>query len=215
MKILKPADAFDKSAKIYQDKFMDVSQFANTFDFFCNNITANNANILDIACGPGNITKYKVDRKPDYKILAIDLSPKMLELAQANNPAAKFQLMDCRKIGSIKQKFDGIICGFCLPYLTPEEAIKLIASVSELLNPEGMFYLSTMAEDDHNKSRFQTSSTGDQVYVHYHQEGFLTKALEENKFEIVNLSRFSSPDKDGLIITDLVLIGKLNLRILV
>ncbi|WP_316811664.1 class I SAM-dependent methyltransferase [Pedobacter heparinus] len=209
MKIVKPADAFEKSAKIYQDKFMDVSLYAGPLHIFCDNITADNADILDIACGPGNITKYLLDTKPDYDILGIDFSPKMLDLAQTNNPGAKFQLMDCREIYRIEKKFDGIACGFCLPYLTPEEAIELIANVSRLLKPGGVFYLSTMEEDDDNKSRYQVSGTGDQVYVIYHREDYLTKAFQENNFEVISLERFSAPDKDGLMITDLVLIGKL------
>lgn len=208
MKILKAAEAFDKSAKIYQDKFMDVSLFAETFNLFCNHIEADNAEILDIACGPGNITKYILDRKPDYKVLGIDLSPKMLDLAQANNPTALFQLMDCRDIGQIEKRFDGIICGFCLPYLVREEAVDLIVQASQLLKPRGVFYLSTM-EDDYSKSRFQTSSTGDQVYVNYHQENYLTEAFQANNFEIIHIERFTSYDKDDVMITDLVLTGKL------
>lgn len=210
MKILKAADAFDKSAKIYQDKFMDVSLFAGTFDFFCGCIESDKASILDIACGPGNITRYLLDKKPDYEILGIDLSPKMLDLARANNPEAKFQLMDCREIGSIRQKFNGIVCGFCLPYLTEAEATDLIADVAGLLVPGGMFYLSTMVENDHTKSRFQTSSSGDQVFVNYHREDHLIKVLRNNNFELLDLKRFSSADKDGITITDLVLIGKLS-----
>ncbi|WP_288879279.1 class I SAM-dependent methyltransferase [Pedobacter panaciterrae] len=209
MKILKAADAFNKSAKIYQDKFMDVSSYGDLLNIFCDNITADNASILDIACGPGNITKYLLNRRPDYKVLGIDLSSKMLELAQANNPTAKFELMDCREIDTIEEKFDGITCGFCLPYLTRKEAVALIASVPGLLNPGGVFYLSTMEEDDVNKSRYQISSTGDKVWVNYHHERYLTQAFQENNFEIINLKQFTSPDKDGLMITDLILMGKL------
>ncbi|SIN92288.1 class I SAM-dependent methyltransferase [Chitinophaga niabensis] len=210
MEIVEAADAFDKSAKIYQDKFMDVSLFADTFNFFCDNIPAGNASILDIACGPGNITRYLLDKKPGYDILGIDLSPNMLSLAQANNPTAEFQLMDCREIGHIEKRFDGIMCGFCLPYLTPNEAVALITDTAGLLKPGGVFYVSTMEENDHTKSRFQRSSSGDQVYVNYHREDHLTQAMQENKFEVVHLKRFSSPDKDGVMITDLVLIGKLT-----
>ncbi|MNJ98981.1 dTDP-3-amino-3,6-dideoxy-alpha-D-glucopyranose N,N-dimethyltransferase [compost metagenome] len=210
MKILDAADAFDKSAKIYQDKFMDVSLFAGTFNIFCDNIAINNAAILDIACGPGNISRYLLDRKPDYDVLGIDLSPNMLRLAQNNNPGAKFQLMDCREISNIEKRFEGVMCGFCLPYLTPKEASELIANVSGLLKPNGVFYLSTMEEDENTKSRFQISSSGDQVYVNYHREDDLTRAFRENNFEVINLTRFSSPDKDGSIITDLVMIGKLT-----
>jgi 2-polyprenyl-3-methyl-5-hydroxy-6-metoxy-1,4-benzoquinol methylase len=209
MKIVDAAEAFDKSAKIYQDRSMDVSLFAETFNFFCDHIKANNAAILDIACGPGNITKYLLDRKPDYNILGIDLSPNMLDLARINNPTAKFELMDCREISSIKQRFDGIVCGFCLPYLTAEETLELVADVAGLLAPGGMFYLSTMEEDDQIKSRYQISSSGDKVYVNYHQGDFLTKALLDNNFEVIDTNRFRAPDKNGEMITDLVLIGRL------
>lgn len=210
MKILKPAEAFDKSAKIYQDKFMDVSLFAETFNLFCDDVAADNADVLDIACGPGNIIKYLLDRRPDYQILGIDLSLNMLGLAQNNNPGAKFQQMDCRDIDTIEKKFDGITCGFCLPYLTREEAIELIGNASRLLKPGGVFYLSTMEENDDCKSKYQLSSTGDQVWVNYHREDYLSNAFRENNFEVINLKRFTSPDKDGLMITDLVLTGKLH-----
>ena len=210
MKVIQAAEAFDKSAKIYQDRSMDVSLFAGTFDFFCDHLTGDDAAILDIACGPGNIIKYLLDRNPAYKILGIDLSPNMLDLARINNPSAWFQLMDCREIGTIKQRFDGITCGFCLPYLTLEETRRLIADVSSLLIPGGIFYLSTMIEDEITKSRFQTSSSGDQVYVNYHREDDLTRALLDNNFEVISSNHFSSPDRDGVMLTDLVLIGKVT-----
>ena len=207
MKILKAADAFDKSAHIYQDKFMDVSIYAGAIDLFCDNITVAHARILDIACGPGNITKYLADRRPGYQILGIDLAPNMLDLARINAPNAEFRLMDCRDIGSIGRKFDGIVCGFCLPYLTREETLQLITNVSGLLNAGGMFYLSTMEEDELNKSRYQTSSTGDQVYVNYHPENYLREALLDHSFKIIDIKHFSETDKEGRVITDLVLIG--------
>jgi trans-aconitate methyltransferase len=210
MKILKAAEAFDKSAKIYQEKFMDVSLYAEPFKVFFDNIKANNARFLDIACGPGNITKYLLDKNPDYQVLGIDLSSEMLSLAEANNPKAQFQLMDCREIDTINENFNGITCGFCLPYLTQQEAIDLIANVSKLLEPKGVFYLSTMEEDENNKSRYQISSTGDQVYVNYHRKDYLFTALEENNFETLSLKRYTAPDKDGLIITDLVLVCKIK-----
>jgi SAM-dependent methyltransferase len=209
MKIVKAAEVFDKSAKIYQDKFMDVSSYADGLNFFCDNIKTNNAAILDIACGPGNITRYLLDRKPDYQILGLDLSPNMLDLARINNPTAKFELMDCREIDSIEQKFDGVVCGFCLPYLTADETLELVANVAGLLIPGGMFYLSTMEEDDQIKSRYQVSSSGDKVYVNYHRGDFLTKALLDNNFELVDTKRFRAPDKNGEMITDLVLTGRL------
>jgi len=208
MKTVKPAEAFNKSAKLYEQKFMNVSLYAEPFQVFCDHIPTSNASILDIASGPGNIVKYLLDLQPAYRILGIDLSPNMLELAQINNPAAQFQLMDCREIGKMDQKFDGITCGFCLPYLTREEAVALIKDAAKLLNPAGVFYLSTMEEDANNQSRYQISSTGDRVYVNYHREDYLAQAFSQNGFETLCVKRYSAPDQNGVNITDLVLVGK-------
>ncbi len=197
-------DVFNRGADAYRDKFMDL--YHDTFDLFCSSIAKKNPNILDIACGPGNITKYLLKKRPDFKIWGIDLAPNMIRLAKENNPAADFQLMDCRDIGTLDKTFDGIMCGFCLPYLSKEEAIKLISDASKLLNPEGVLYLSTM-EDDDSKSGIQTSSSGDQVFTYYHQSGYLTGALKENSFEIIDLWHRDYPTSDEAKVTDLLILA--------
>src|SRR5690349_18694421 len=91
-------DIFNKHAQIYQHKYMDVSMYHDTLDAFCNSIPKHNAQILEIACGPGNITQYLLQQRPGFNILGTDLAPNMLELARANNPEAKFKEMDGRNI---------------------------------------------------------------------------------------------------------------------
>lgn len=181
-------DIFNKLATSYQDKFMDVSLYHDSLDVFCNSIKKEKPEILELACGPGNITKYLLDKRPDFKILGSDLAPNMIELAKINNPTANFELMDCRAITSLTKKYDGILCGFGLPYLSKEEAIQFIMDSCRKLNKNGLLYVSTM-EDDNSKSGFRTGSTGDTMYQNYHQSDYLTKALEENQLKIIHLER--------------------------
>lgn len=198
---------FDKLADVYQDKYMDVSLYHHSFDLFCDQITLENAKILELACGPGNITQYLLKKRPDFKILGTDLSPNMVELAKINNPTAEFQLMDCREIGRLDQRYDAIMCGFCLPYLSKEEAIQLVQDASELLNPNGVLYISTM-EDDYSKSGPKTSSDGaHQLYMYFHQADYLTAALQEHGFKTINLQRQDYPTQDGTKTTDLLIIA--------
>ena len=199
-------EVFNKLANIYQNKFMDVSLYSDTFDFFCNNIKNKHAQVLDIACGPGNITRYLLHKRPDLKITGLDLASNMIELAKTNNPKANFQLMDCKDISMIETKYDAIICGFYLPYLSKEEAVKLIADAAKLLNSKGLLYISTM-EDEYGKSGFKKGSSGDAIFMHYHQADYLTVALNENQFAILNVDRKVDPMQDGTIITDLILIA--------
>ena len=181
-------DIFNKLATGYQDKFMDVSLYHDSLDVFCNSIKKENPEILELACGPGNITKYLLEKRPYFKILGTDLAPNMIELARINNPTAEFELMDCRAITSINKKFDGIMFGFGMPYLSKEEAIQFIKDASQKLNKNGILYISTI-EDENSKSGFKTGSTGDTMYQNFHQADYLSAALEENEFKIIHLER--------------------------
>jgi trans-aconitate methyltransferase len=179
---------FNKLADSYQEKFIDVSLYHDSLDLFCDAIEKDNATILELACGPGNITKYLLEKRPNYKILGTDLAPNMIELAKINNPKATFELLDCRAIATLNKNFDAILCGFGLPYLSKDEAIQFIIDASHQLNEKGVLYISTM-EDDNSKSGFKTGSTGDQMFQNFHQADYLTKALEENGFHIIHLDR--------------------------
>jgi ubiquinone/menaquinone biosynthesis C-methylase UbiE len=200
-------DIFNNRALDYQQKFMSVDLYKESLDFFCNSISRKNAEVIEVACGPGNITKYLLQKRPDFKILGTDLATKMLELAKINNPNAEFQLIDCRNIDTITKKFDAIMCGFCLPYLSMRETEKLIHDFSVLLNHNGIVYVSTM-EDDYGKSGFKMGSKGEQMYMHFYREDDLVKLLEQNHFGILNVSRKEYADQHGATVTDLIIIAK-------
>ena len=89
---------------------MDQALFHESFDVFCSAIERQKATVLELACGPGNITQYLLQKRPDFQILGTDLAPKMLELARQNNPTAQFELRDCRDVLGLNQKFDGVFC---------------------------------------------------------------------------------------------------------
>ena len=201
-------DVFNKCAIEYQNRYMDIDLYNESFDLFCKNIPKENANILEIACGPGNITKYLLKKRQGFRILGIDLSPNMIDLAKINNPKAEFKLMDCRDISKIPEKYDAIMCGFCLPYLSKEEAVTLIRDASGLLNKNGVMYISTM-EDDYSNSGFKLSSSGKhRIFIHYHQEDYLTNTLKENGFIIIDLQRKEYIEQDGSKTTDLLVISE-------
>ena len=208
MNEIQPAVAvFDKLADVYQDKYMDVSLYHHSFDLFCEHIATQNAEILELACGPGNITQYLLKKRPDFKILGSDLAPNMIELAKINNPTAEFQVMDCMDMGQLEKTYDGIMCGFCLPYLSREESVQLISDAGKILKPNGVLYLSTM-EDDYSKSGPKTSSDGaHQLYMYFHQADYLMAALQEHGFKIINLQRQDYPTQDGTKTVDLLIIA--------
>ncbi|MFI5150534.1 MAG: methyltransferase domain-containing protein [Bacteroidia bacterium] len=201
---------FDSCAKGYQDKFMFQPQYYSSFDFFCNAVKMQQASLLELGCGPGNITRYLIEKRPDFKILGTDLAPNMVDLARVNNPAAEFKLMDCRDLLKLNKKWDAIVCGFCLPYLDKEEAIRLIQDISAALNPGGILYLSTM-EDSYSKSGMKSSSDGAyECFIHYHEGIYLQQALEEAGFKILLMERVDYTDHLGVVTKDLLIVASLN-----
>ena len=174
-------ETWNKVASLYQSEFMNLDLYNDSYDIICDSLTAANSKILDVGCGPGNITKYLLSKRPDLNILGIDISPNMIDLAKANNPTANFEVLDIRQMDEVNAKFDGIVCGFCLPYLSPTDGLKLIFDCYNLLNDDGLLYIS-FVEGNPVNSGFQNSSCGDRTYFYYHNLADLKVTLTKNNF---------------------------------
>ncbi len=174
-------------ASLYQDKFMQLDLYNDTYDYICNSVTKPKAKLLEIGCGPGNITKYLLSKRPDFDIFGIDIAPNMIELAKKNNPTASFAVIDSRQINHLETKYDGIIGGFCLPYLSHTESNELIANAYDLLNENGLIYLS-FVEGDPAESNFKVGSGG-RVYFYFHNLDDLKKQLIKTEFDEIETFR--------------------------
>jgi 2-polyprenyl-3-methyl-5-hydroxy-6-metoxy-1,4-benzoquinol methylase len=173
-------ETWNKVAALYQAKFMHLEIYNESYDFICNALPLINSTILEIGCGPANISKYLLSKRTDFIIQGIDVAPNMIELAKENNPTAHFEVMDARLIHQLKVKYDGIIIGFCLPYLSPNDTTKLIYDSSNLLKDNGLLYVS-FVEGDPKNSGFKAASTGERSYFYYHN-------LEQIKTELMKHS---------------------------
>lgn len=170
-------------AKRYEEVFMNLDIYNASYHRFCELINNDGASILEIGCGPGNITKYLLQQQPNYKIRATDVSSNMIALAQKNNPAATFQEIDARDIVIIKESFQGVMCGFIIPYLSKGDTVHFIKNTYTLLNTNGILYLSFVS-GDYKNSGFITGSTGDRTYFYYHTTQEIKELLLSQRFTI-------------------------------
>ena len=202
---------WDLLAEAYRDGFMELDLYNDTYDQFLSLLVDQNAELLEIGCGPGNITSYLLQRSSLLRILAIDTSPNMLKLAAEACPQAKFKRMDARQINTLSQKFDGLVCGFCIPYLTQEECLQLVKDAAQILRKNGIFYLSFI-EDKYENSAIETSSDGKYtVQVFYHEAEFFEKAFKKFSFQILYTYRKPYIKKNGSQSTHLIFITRLTL----
>ena len=189
-------ETWNKVAMLYQEKFMHLDLYNESYTIFCNQLIKENASVLEIGCGPGNITNYLLLKIPDLIIEGIDVAPNMIELARINNPTANFKVMDCRNIDKITSKFNGIICGFCIPYLSHTDCINFLTDSFGLLSEKGIIYLS-FVEGDYNNSGYLSASTGDRTYFYYHNSEDIQKVLMENNFTINHELKVDFRKRDG------------------
>ncbi len=202
------AETWNKIASIYEDKFMDLPYYNESYDALCSLIQPKSPKVLEIGCGPGNITKYILNKRPDFEITGIDVAQKMVELAMKNNPEAEFVLMDSRDILRLNKKFDAIICGFCIPYLNEIDCQNLFNDCSKLLNQEGLVYLS-FVHGEPNQSGFQTNSAGDRMYFHFHLRENVESWMIASGFETVKSFKVKYPKaNDQIDIHDILIIRK-------
>jgi SAM-dependent methyltransferase len=177
---------WNELAGAYEEKFMDLRLYDATYDALLENLPGNR--VLDVGCGPGNIARYLLAKRPDIDLLGIDGAPNMVELARKNCPTARFHVGDARDLASFTGPFDAVVCGFCVPYLTSQEVYNMVSDAAQKLSPGGLLYLSAM-EGDPAESGPKTGSTGLTLYIHIHAQADLLRAFEQNGFETLHLWR--------------------------
>jgi cyclopropane fatty-acyl-phospholipid synthase-like methyltransferase len=168
-------------AEKYRDTFMDLDLYNDSYDRFLEKLPLN-AKVLEIGCGPGNITRYLYTKRNDLNILATDAAPNMVKMAATLVNGPEFRVMHTNEIAQLNEKFDAVICGFVAPYLSPEECGKLFRDVRALLKNDGVFYFS-FVDDDPEKPGPQKSSDGKhEMQLYFHREEQIGRLLEVSGF---------------------------------
>lgn len=95
--------------------------------------------IFDVGCGPGLKSKYFI--KKGFKVVGIDFSEKMIEIAQKKSPQGKFFVMDVKNIKKLHDTFDGIYAHAVLLHIPKKEILAIIRNLLNKLKNGGYFYI--------------------------------------------------------------------------
>lgn len=197
-------EVFGSNASAYGERFMDVSMYAAVLDKLVTGIPEN-GHVLEVGCGPGNLSAYLLERLPGIHLTGYDVAPEMVELARVNNPGGVFEVRDVRKIETIPGKYNAVVCGFVLPYLSWDETWHLLSKLVVSLAPGGLLYLSTM-EDDYSVSGIRISSAGNRLYQYFYTENDLSGWLRQLGMDVLSCERLAS-ENAGSYATDLVMLA--------
>lgn len=177
--------SWNKVANQYADAFMDVDIYDDTYKKFLDILPSPTSTILEVGCGPGNVTKNVLSKNSSLDWLGIDVAPNMIKCAKEFNPKATFLVMDGRAIHTFNTNFDGIICGFFLPYISTEEVDIFISDCHKLLSRNGIIYIS-FVNGHPTYSGYITNNQGDQMYFYYHREEKIIHQLIKQGFQVMH-----------------------------
>jgi SAM-dependent methyltransferase len=198
--------AWDKVASVYEKQFMNFDLYDDTYDAFSKLIRIN-GRLLDVGCGPGNISSYIKKIRPDLTIEGVDASPAMIALAKKNNPGSKFHVLDCRRLPSLERTFDAIAAGFCIPYLTQSDCADLIRDCATMILQHGVCYFSFIEGNYDESGEEKGSVPGLSMIVHYYSGDWFAEQLKINGLLIQGIYRKYYESRSGQRSTHLIIVA--------
>jgi SAM-dependent methyltransferase len=128
--------AWNKVARKYEKaKYGKINPLV---EHFCD-LLPKNGYILDLGAGTGlPFAKHFVEK--GFSVLGVDISARMVELAQKNVPQAEFRELSMTDI-SYENEFDGVFSNYSLLLLDPTLFKEVAKKIVKSLKKNGIFYL--------------------------------------------------------------------------
>ena len=198
---------FSRVADLYAEKYFHLDMYDRYLEQFVKRIEPQGARVVDVACGPGNVSADLAKVRPDLKLIGVDLAEGMVKQARFRVPSAEFLVKDCRHIGELEHVFDASAFAFGLSYLTDDDANRFFSSLNAILADSAILYLSTITGEP-SSSGFETSSSGDRVYIKYRSVGDVVSMVERAGYRVDFWEVISSPANASKPTQDLILIAQ-------
>jgi ubiquinone/menaquinone biosynthesis C-methylase UbiE len=97
--------------------------------------------ILDVGCGTGRDARFYRDE--DFNVVGIDLSSRIIRIAQKSIQNLDFCQMDMRYLGFASKTFDGIHCWASLQHIPKRYSSLVLTNFSRLLKDKGSLLIHT------------------------------------------------------------------------
>jgi ubiquinone/menaquinone biosynthesis C-methylase UbiE len=96
---------------------------------------------VEVGCGPGRMTRHLTERFD--RVLALDVSPAMLDQARANAPAAEFRLVSGEGLDGVEDAVaDVLVCYLVLQHLPRRELVlRFLSEFARVLKPDGQAFV--------------------------------------------------------------------------
>ncbi len=144
-------ESYDKMGEIYHNN-RDNKKFLGELKRFIKLIPPS-GQVLDAGCGVGKPTSEFLTKK-GFTVVGVDISKRMIELAQANVPEAQFLQKNILELDFPNESFDGIICVYTLWHIPRANHFSIIFNFHRMLKKEGILVLNTGVFESEGMSNF-------------------------------------------------------------
>ncbi|MFI9360482.1 methyltransferase domain-containing protein [Kitasatospora sp. NPDC053057] len=96
--------------------------------------------VADLGCGPGHVAGWLAGR--GARVVGIDLSPRMVELAGREHPGAEFRTGDLLALPAADGEFAAAVALYSVIHLEPDELLPAFTEVRRVLRPGGVLLVS-------------------------------------------------------------------------
>jgi cyclopropane fatty-acyl-phospholipid synthase-like methyltransferase len=126
---------YDQFAQTY-DTNRNLFDMTDVIDDFCKRLSPAPGHLLDLGCGAGEPFSAHFIRQ-GWHVTGVDLSQKMLALANKYVPAMKTILSDICDVDFADHQFDAVISIYCLFHIDHKQHENLFKNIYHWLKPGG------------------------------------------------------------------------------
>jgi ubiquinone/menaquinone biosynthesis C-methylase UbiE len=126
------------------EKHLSPVLFIPTAADIASRLPANSENILEIACGTGQVTRLLKEKFSNAKITATDINPDMLSVAKnvvGEGGNVEWKVMDAQELDFPDNTFDCVICQFGIMFFPDKQ--KAVNEAYRVLKPGGKYIFNT------------------------------------------------------------------------
>lgn len=154
--------------------------------------------VLDVGCGAGVKSKYLLEK--GLRVVGVDFSEKMIEIAKREVLSATFRVADIKDLHNVPKMFDGIFAQAVLLHIPKAEVAAVIQGLKDKLNPGGYLYIAVKEKWPNGK---EEEALAEEDYGYVYERFF-------SYFTLPELKKYLADTRMNIVYENVSTAGKTN-----